>query len=114
MPRILCNPEFHYRIHNSPPPVPILSQLNPVHATHPTALRSILILSSHLRLGLPSGRFPSGFPTKMRLFSPIRATCPAHLILLELITRKIFGDELYVTSETKKPSNERNTQHLPQ
>ena len=47
-----------------PPPVDILSQLDPVHTSHPTSLRSILILSSHLNLGLPSGFFPSGFPTK--------------------------------------------------
>jgi hypothetical protein len=38
------------------------------------------MLSIHLRLGLPSDLFPSGFPTNNLytfLFSPIRATCPA-------------------------------------
>ena len=63
---------------------------------HSTSWRSILILSSHLWLGLPSGLFPSGLPTKTlytRLLSPIRATCPTHLILRDSITRTIFGEQ---------------------
>jgi hypothetical protein len=61
-PCILWNQEVFYRLHKNTPLV--LSQLNPVHSLHPTSWRSILILSSHLRLGLPSGRLPSGLPTK--------------------------------------------------
>ena len=48
-----------------------LSWANPFQSIypHPTSWISILILSTHLRLGLPSGLFPSGFPTKT-LYTP--------------------------------------------
>ena len=96
IPRISRNPKFITALtsvrHLS------LSWASPIQSIypHPTSRGSILKLSTHLCLGLPSGLLPSGFPTKTLytlLSSPILATCPAHLILLDFITRTILGEE---------------------
>jgi hypothetical protein len=50
---------------SSPPMVPTCARLTQSTPSHPVSLRSILILSTHLHLGLPSGPFPSGFPTNI-------------------------------------------------
>ena len=53
-----------------------LSSASLIHymSSHLTSSRSILILSSHLRLGLPSGLFPIGFPHQ----NPVNASSPPH------------------------------------
>ena len=63
-----------------------------------------LVLSSRLRLGLPSGLFPSGFPTRtlyMLLLSPIRAIRPVSLIVMDFIARTMSGETAQIIEHCK-------------
>jgi len=96
IPRISRNPKDHYRTHKGPPPVSILGQPNPVHipTSYLMEIRPNIIHPSMPRSPQwsPSLQFPHQDPIQP-LSLPVRAICPARLILLDFITRTILGEE---------------------
>ena len=90
----MWHPSYSCRFDKTPPIVPVWTRSIKSTLSHQLSLKSILILSSHISLCLPSGLFLSGFPMRTPyapLLSHVCATCLAHLVVHYFITWAKFG-----------------------
>ena len=58
-------PEVQYHIHNGSPIIPILSRIKAIPCIAIYFFKNILILYSHLCVGLPRSLFPIGLPVNI-------------------------------------------------
>ena len=98
IPRTLWNPHVHYRVPDSPPRFPILSQMNLLHVfpSHFFKTHFNIILQS-TRWSSKRSLFLQVSPPKCYTYffsSPMRATCPTRLILIYFIILVTFGEFL--------------------
>jgi hypothetical protein len=65
IPSIIWNLNLYYRVYKKLPLVPPEPEKSSPHASRQLILRWILIVTSHLRLGLLGGLFPALYPTQI-------------------------------------------------
>jgi len=86
--------KVHYRLHESPPLAPILSQMHPSRnfPHYFPNIHSMILPSTSLSSKFPLPFSISGRNINTFLVCAMRAAFTAHLIYIVLITLKIFGE----------------------
>jgi hypothetical protein len=104
-PQDILHLSWNSNVHNSPSLDPVQRPTNPVHALRLPFFKIYLMLSSHTRLGLPSGLLLSCFQTKILAAFLHYPTfyMSRHLVLSDLGMLVQFGEECKLYSSSFWP-----------
>jgi hypothetical protein len=98
IPNILWNRNIHYRVHKSPPLVPILSQINPVHTTpsYLSRFRKVCAITKidfrKMKCGLSSGHWQH------------LKWWPVMILIIKNASQLSSPQWRFLSSRTKRPS----------
>jgi len=92
LPSSLWNPKVHHHVYKSPTLDPILSHINPVHASDAVFWRCVLVLSFHLRKVFQMAPFPH-----QNRGAPLYMPCPSYSFLFGHPSNMLWGLQMLLT-----------------
>jgi len=108
IPHILWNLKVHHSTHNCSPPVTTPSQINPVHAQHPTSWTVILILYTHLCPGSSTWSLSVRFSHQNPVCTSPHKNCLLNQHFYDIMVLNVHAPSMHIQNNDVTPATSQN------